>query len=772
MLLLTILLCFLWNSHTDKVSDTYDVRIQDHLSNLNASKRWFPYLMYPVYTVINSTQLSVSHDYKRMFIKTHGLMKWCVPREQENQSIYHLGDHTPCGYMLIRSEIEDYDTSWYMKVPSTLSIQLFFVLFEMDLSRLNCEHSALLLAYYAYLDSEWILPEEWTFCGHRRSWYETAPSHSVGLLLRQVNVRQRCNVTFIYTSLESEVADVYIMHTKIDKRPHVFFNHPVSLEEDNYMEPLVHNWRISVDYGFRLHFTRLAMCCSSSVLTIHDGFREQFALRYENIIEGGNFDTKLDLYSKYFQMELQLHVHRLEYSVHRENILKTTYTRSVLQASAVSVDSVTTMANAGSVMYAAYSVAPTTNRVYPNVSFVIRKFEGTSEGNCAFGGFLLTQAISASVSHIQYQLGPFCSKAIPVDPFVGTHGHKSIVLGKNEIYIILYAFGPLYNIDIDLVILSSVCEGIFELPYLCLSNTQDKQKKSYNNADNYEARCILKEHFHKGMVVTFSIPKLSNCVVLQGISYSAVTEERYQIFTTVNLEANIIRSPPFIPLGILHGTSRVLLTIMSLNAKPYSSYINKSLHRKFNGAAIMHFKVLNANLSQQVNFIIRIDTINQDHTCADASYSKEIVKKERGKFYQKLHLINPCGVSLLKLPGTFFIIFYIRNAMATNKTALATKVRSYVFYIVVSRIHCVKDLYDNRDKLTLIHISEGVAHTIDFIANTVEFELHTSFQLILEKSLLCTDFDFKYRVQTVQTQCEFTGTSAIPVIQVIIPIIR
>ena len=202
LLLVVILSSALWAANTNGLSYTNNMNTIDHLDSINTTKPWFKLLQHSLYHTLRAGKEQVDSYFVNLFDKISKMKQWCIP--DYHRSVLGIQNHvkplSPCGFVQIESEFNKLYDSWYVDVPAELSVQVFFLVFVMDVSHMGCEHSALIIAYYDYSIQDWAFPDLWVFCGHRQPWYETVPSRSVSLFIRQINVRQRCNITFIYTS--------------------------------------------------------------------------------------------------------------------------------------------------------------------------------------------------------------------------------------------------------------------------------------------------------------------------------------------------------------------------------------------------------------------------------------------------------------------------------------------------------------------------------------------------------------------------------------------
>ena len=724
-----------------EISYTNNVNILDHISRINTTKIWIKLLQFPLQETLMAKQHYLSTYLARLPAKIIAMMQWCVPRSQVKTPtiLYHVKHYAPCGYIQIAADIKKNFSSWEIEIPANLRIQMNFLVFEMDVSQRRCEQSAFFLVYYDYAVSQWIFPDEWIFCGYRKPWYETAPSSAISMLLRHRNVQQRSNITLMYTSLQREVANVYIINANISQHlvlyaVNIMYNLPVSQD--------VRNWLIVVEYGFRIQVSSLFVCCSSNRVIIYDGFQETFSMRYKEDSAGESYHRYLNLYSNYFQMTLYFYVNELNYLPYDQIILEANFDRSFLRVKQATIGSISTIANNGSILYVAYSLAMISNgKLYPNVSLKVRKFSGWNEGSCKFGGYLIVEAKYYLDDGPKYILGPFCSKSFPTEPFVGTHGHKNIVFGKHEIYIILYAFGPLYALDIDLVVLPSMCEGIFELPYSCLHSSLTKQHIFNLDNNNYQVKCYKTIRRTNKVFSEFSFSNVVNCIILQGISYSQFEEERYEIISTVNAEVKVTRALPFLPLGETDAKSAAFVSFYGTNTDVYNiTHHNSSFQTTVDSIAILQLRIINWVTHQRFAYSISINaTVPSGITCSNSSHRKEHLGTHDGKLYKRIVIPDICGSLLLHLPCVLIFKLYIRHP----------KFDGYIMHIEISKNDLNRwNISETLDTVTIANDAHGVCHTVNFPTQMVRLGIHRSFGIIAEKYTSSGSFVIEYRIES------------------------
>ena len=213
-------------------------------------------------------------------------MKWCVPNftnamapiTYTTANLIHIKTMVPCGYAQIIGGTKNEKTMWMTYTGKVFVIQLKFVVFEVDTSRNKCKNSTA-LAISEYVRDKWKQVKNWGYCGFQKPWIKTLSSNYGAAMLREVHVRNPCNITFTYTSLDRETGQLYEMHEK-QKYIHMFVNSYTLLYMEQFHQ--VHGWLISVKIGYQLIFTKLGLCCYLGRFQIFAGIEKLYLLLQRN----------------------------------------------------------------------------------------------------------------------------------------------------------------------------------------------------------------------------------------------------------------------------------------------------------------------------------------------------------------------------------------------------------------------------------------------------------------------------------------------------------
>ena len=361
------------------------------------------------------------------------------------------------------------------------------------------------------------------------------------------------------------------------------------------------------------------------------------------------------------------------------------------------IDESATLNNAGGLLYTGYHIRHDGLK-FPNVSFAIRTFEGWNENNCHNGGYILMHKVKTGTMKTNYVQGPFCSNSLPSHPFVGNIGPKHIVLGSFQYFLIVYAFGPMYNIDIDIHVHPSDCEGLFEPQYLCytaITNAAHKigeqpQLQRYIKGSNYEAICMMIHH-HGRLMYSLNTYNIKKCLVFQSISLRKGYNEYYTFAGTIDIGLTITKMPPYSSEGristVIDGYARFIslslhthkLDINRLNESWIASHLKISMMKLF---------LYNVRHSQGMYIYLHVDVVNITSDCTNSVNKKDIfwISIASNKSMAIFEISNLCGLLQYSEPSIYIfkynfhagnwyhkltgMLFYMQlhTWCATNKT--------------------------------------------------------------------------------------------------------
>ena len=253
LLFLLMLMVKIRAAFRDTMIASHDPYLLAELDQTNYSKEWGKSLLKPIANSLedNSHQSVVIIYLFALHQKTTLLLRWCVPSNDRNgtSDINNLEDWIPCGYVHITDGSRKETYQFELRTVELFSLQVHFLVFELDLSTYNCMDSTFLVLCegFEYVDDDQQCVKELKLCGYRQPWIETMYSNKAMMQLQQVNIRYRFNLTYVYTSFERNVADVYIRHSKMD--PVFWRGNLQSLRHRETLNVRTHKWTIVSSLG-------------------------------------------------------------------------------------------------------------------------------------------------------------------------------------------------------------------------------------------------------------------------------------------------------------------------------------------------------------------------------------------------------------------------------------------------------------------------------------------------------------------------------------------
>ena len=518
------------------------------LSNIETTKQWCIYLHHGLQRCFLEDYSCLTDLYNHLVLHVQKLMVWCHPSiyattEDINSSynISNIAAGTPCGRSHVAVPQSELYIRWYLRVMQLFYINITFLRFEVLDSGTHCHASAFKMVEYLIRSREWNQRSNWRYCGHRPPWTELVQSSLLIASIHQVELRNHFNISFIYYTIE---------HSKYKKyENHYILYETFTLATSNvYLtmkEPDLDSitWVINVHVGFLVRFLHVQLSHPFGVLNVYDGPKKSFTLH--TIMEPANI-IHPDILSDYFAIFMELHLKRTNLSMIGIEILHLNYIRERAMAQRLSLSTSTTIRSRNLILHQMFFFE-TSNKQFPNISLEVRQLDGWNEGGCNLGGFAIVQNIGFSDEDGTYEdkfvtSGPYCPGGSLGLPFTSEYGFSSLVL-NNYCYLVLYSYGSDYNIDVDIIVTISDCEGIVDPALTCpglLATDQldyfhsDIQRGSYKISCNYVVSLE---------VYQIQLYRLQSCLVVQALHHGHRFPYNLEIFSSANVQWNL-KIPP------------------------------------------------------------------------------------------------------------------------------------------------------------------------------------------------------------------------------------
>ena len=737
------------NYITGSLNENNDYLLRE-LNQNTALKSWMVYIEKPLVDIADKRSGFDLHNWHKSFhIRVTKLIEWCVSppskssQEQSDDTI-HVATFTACGYVDIVLGILPDNITLQISTSKTLTIQITFLVFEMDDQLYNyrrCSH-VYLCSYDGTRESH--CPGQWVFYGYRKPWIETTDFWQGVINIIQVNVRNSCNVTFTYTAQEREIGWVHKKHSIV--KDIQWTRNPMVLVYDLTFFWNVYRWLLKVEVGNRFQFISLKTCCFSGSIELHDGFYNY----YQQLLRHVNYEYKhvkyLMVTSEYFQCSLSFHANELYRNTRNNILVELKYIRIEVPSLELGLDTLLSVSNNGGLLHKKFILNSTADW-FPNVSFIIRKFEGWSERLCSFGGYVVRHHIRKEYLNptyeLSYDVGPFCSK--------DTRKPVHFVLGSFQYYLIIYAFGPFFEIDIDIIIHRSRCEGLFEPLIMCTTRVQKQHKlgstfepRHFVNTSNYKLMCFAR--VNKTSNITLYILEViisKKCIIFQSISLFSEYAETYifQTAATMTVEASVqVVSELYRNEYRQTASFYSALTISLIDMHQHNAIISNSMHLSYKDVGQVLFQIYNKHQRLYSSSVLIIHSTNHLENCSVSPVENDNNRKQNDTMTDNLIVIfNMCGTLRRTLPSIYIYHFTF---------PLHSELRyQYYMYLVFQTYFNISTLKPMANILTIVPQLNGASHSVNVLYETMHINHYDRSLVFVYTNRIGCLFDLSYRVR-------------------------
>ena len=482
------------------------------------SKLWFAYLCHPLQSTLSTSRHDYLADqYNLLISRCDRMIHWCQASNANLKALHnveHLTENLPCGRLHIVNRMSGEIFKRIISVDKMFSINMTFLRFEVLDSGRRCSDSAFKMAEYItprpWTPGAWHQRDYWIYCGYKPPWSETIQSHKLLIHLNQVELRNHFNISFMYYVIDYKI---FINYTK----QHIYntkhgIRH-VTFTMQKYQK-VGSSWLINFPPGHIVHIKELSMCCVGAEFRIFDGPKKLFKLyTFLNDTKHEVF-KRLDMYSNYFEVLIELYVRKFYDDAVHESI-KFTYDREMASSKELLLNSKTSIKSNHKILHLVFLLQGE-HMEYPNVSFSVRAFEGWNDGGCNLGGFAVVQHHQSN-TNASIISGPYCRGGTLNQPLVTKHGLQHLIFSGNRTHLVIYAYGPAYHIDLDVIVSGSKCEGLLDPMLACLIEYQIGEREHAVRryvASTYKLMCSFSLNNYM-----LEVEKVVGCVDIQTINH-------------------------------------------------------------------------------------------------------------------------------------------------------------------------------------------------------------------------------------------------------------
>ena len=502
------------------------------------SKLWFVHLCHPLQSTLSTNRQDYLTDqYIVLVSRCDQMIHWCQASNKNLKALHnveHLTQNLPCGKLHITKRTAGYIFQRIITVGKAFYINMTFLRFEVLDSGRHCSDSSFKMAEYItpepwtpgpWIPGHWQQRAYWIYCGYKPPWSETIQSHKLLIHLNQVELRNHFNISFMYYTIEHKKFIDYTRKQIYNTKQGL---HSLSFTIEEYKK-VTTSWLINFPPGCIVHIKELSICCLEGELRIFDGSKKLFELY--TLLKNSKHEVikRLNMHSTYFEILIELYVWKFYNDVLLvHEIIKLNYDGEMAPNKRLLLDSKTTVKSNHKIVHLVFLLQGQNMR-YPNVTFNVRAFEGWNDGGCNLGGFAVVQhQLSINKSMIS---GPYCRGGTVNQPLVTKHGLQHLIFSGNRTHLVVYAYGPEYVIDIDVLVSASKCEGLLDPVLACPIELPIGEKKHAVRryaTSTYKFVCSFGPNYY--------IPNVYNivgCVDIQTINHGYAYKYCLQIMMPV-----------------------------------------------------------------------------------------------------------------------------------------------------------------------------------------------------------------------------------------------
>ena len=508
-------------------------------------------------------------------------------------------------------------------------------------------------------------------------------------------------------------------------------------------------WIINLSVGYVVHFSYLYLRNLAGLFYIYDGPKDNYLYTIFSLHEtlGHKFVDDVNTMSKYYISVIKFLSQNHKKQLVGLKVIELYFTKQRLASNTkVLINRPIRIQHNGHILQSVYPISLDTH--YTNVTFNIRKFLGWNEGGCntCMGGYAIIQQLSKD-SSVLVRSGPYCPGGSSSQPLITDDGLPYIVFSKLNTFFVIYAFGPEYWIDIDLIISTSLCEGFFDFPMICqaILNTPNNLHPIIS-LENFQAMCkSFRKRNHKFIFV--QLLKFNGCVIAQSILYRKKISYKLELFSENHVQINLkFHSPMFYGINnmTIHlGTIEVLWRDVDTGYQ-HSRLLSNNKNLQIGNVTHLTFWQITDRAHHEISMVLRLETynyINRINKCEKIirPTTKQKQQSNSDDYKEHINLISICatGYHYNKTMGYVYTVVP-RYRSSDNQMSNV--------YFNIQEMNCGKSI--NMSSATTIFMRSTFMQSFCITDNaTIQIEVPSvSVMLAFEKYDSCSTVIFQYRV--------------------------
>ena len=667
------------------------------------------------------------------------LMEWCHPHSYHTEvelwpATKNLFDFLPCGLV---HEIEKRDeriVSWVMTVNPKFYVNVTFLRFEIRDNSKDCSSSALKIG--AYIHGGWRSRWYWVYCGHRPPWSEIIGSDKVGMAINQNDMNFRFNVSFIYCIIDHNE------YVEVDSH---YIDVGLIFHEQIYYE-IKHNfcikWIINLSIGYVVHFSNINLRNLIGLFYIYDGPKYNYTIFSLHQTLRDNFVDKVNTTSKYYISVIQFLPQNHNKQIVGIKVIELDFTKQrLLSNTKVHLNRRVRIQHNGHILHSVYPISLDTH--YINVTFNIRKFHGWNEGGCNMGGYAIIQELSKDNS-VLIRSGPYCPGGGSNQPLITDDGPEYIVLSRWKTFLVIYAFGPEYWIDIDLILSTSLCEGFFDFPMICEAILEISHNSHLSIQWGYFQLACDRYSRYNMTFLSIRMLKFAGCIMAQSIMYRQQISYELELLSRIHINIKL-QSPLFYGIGYEAAYLGAIAVFWrdANTGYSHSQILTDKKDLQIGEVMTLTYRQTTIATYHEVTMVMTIQTLNLG---IETNKCEKIVGSTARQTRKILHEQNMNHIKLTSLCATG----YYRKAMSYVYTIVPRYMTYHNHlsnvYFDIQKTDCDKLI--NMSSAVTITMRRSFTQSFQITSNaTIQVEVpNVSVFLAFEKYESCSIFIFQYRV--------------------------
>ena len=571
------------------------------------------------------------------------LRSWCTLPSSSDIDANHTLAWSPCGAVQYITMQMQNVIQWEVKVNSEFVIDIYFQVFYIDVSGELCLHSALIV----YGNGKYASP---IFCGRRKPWSELVNYHVAIIEAEQINVIQQMQLAFTYSILDPIDMRELVLRSKANTITMRDQPRQSLTYEDMDRHQYRQMWYLKAPFGKVIAVTSSTLDVFNH-LSIFEGFG-----RHHPANDGLHWNMEAKLIN-YYVVTIYLYNGMIYGS---DNLHSLTFWHLNLTPQLLLPSSILVL-NAGGIYYKRFSIK-TKHGSFPNVSFHVQRFDGWNEGGCTYGGFLFKQFLNDSQLEPQ-TLGPYCTDTEPNHPLTGTDGLDYLVFGDSTVDLLIYANGPLYMIDMEVVVSESSCVGVVSPIWLCSFSKNETSAKYFMKFPSYSVICEL-AGTTKTRQVVISFLHISHCVIIQSIGNETTEAFLFEVIAhihfrlTMKLKKNVL-------LPHQHTIfSNWIVIYKQDNKRAVPVLLNKTTVLSRQHISSVTYKTTPLYKMIYYTYSLYVAPRDTNFSCVDTQMTTHKMPESLGIHADMQYIVQLqhfCGAGVYKNKGNYFFWFTVRS---------------------------------------------------------------------------------------------------------------